>query len=84
MEKKLKKLIYYVYKTLKKCYNYYIRVYEGEMKFMKIIKNMMTILMIMLLSIIVLSTTVSAASVRVGASSKVTVRKQCFRNSFFW
>lgn len=51
---------------------------------MKIIKNTMTILMIMLLSIIVLSTTVSAASVRVGASSKVTVRKQCFRNSFFW
>lgn len=43
---------------------------------MKIIKNVIATLMIMFLTIILLSTTVSAASVRVGAStSKVTVRK---------
>lgn len=51
---------------------------------MKLIKNAMTILITLCISIMILSSSVNAATANVSASaSKVTVRKECSRNSFF-
>lgn len=52
---------------------------------MKTVKKGIAILLVFILSIIILGGSVSAASVSIRASaSKVTARKKCFCDSFFW